>query len=189
MPTKKQLQHAKERLRTRILYSLFENSWKLIAQKIAKKIVLLRSRSLNFTIAIIPQSFDQMAIADRDLDREKMIAIAIDDQKIADQSCLVHNWWLKPSCSHSTSPFSDWQWPNFKDKIHSNPLQYFSHHVKEWFSQNLPYPDFKISWISTRSKQIKIRILEQNPEFEIKEDLDFNEISEICCKLWFLSAE
>ena len=87
-----------------------------------------------------------MTIADHDLDSEKKIAI--DDQKIADQSCLVHNWWLKPSCSHSTSPFSDWQWPNFKDKIHSNPLQYFSHHVKEWFSQNLPYPDFKISWIT-----------------------------------------
>ena len=59
----------------------------LIAQKIAKKIALLRSRSLNFAIAIIPRSFDQMAIADRDLDREKMIAI--DDQKIADHSYLV----------------------------------------------------------------------------------------------------
>ena len=41
-------------------------------------------------IAIIPRSFDQMAIADRDLDREKKIAIAIDDQKIADHSCLGH---------------------------------------------------------------------------------------------------
>ena len=59
----------------------------LIAQKIAKKIAFLRSRSLNFAIAIIPRSFDQMAIADRDLDREKKIAI--DSQKIADHSCLV----------------------------------------------------------------------------------------------------
>ena len=59
----------------------------LIAQKIAKKIAFLRSRSLNFAIAIIPRSFDQMAIADRDLDREKKIAI--DDQKIADHSCLA----------------------------------------------------------------------------------------------------
>ena len=58
----------------------------LIAQKIAKKIAFLRSRSLNFAIAIIPRSFDQMAIADRDLNREKKIAI--DDQKIADHSCL-----------------------------------------------------------------------------------------------------
>ena len=54
----------------------------LIVQKIAKKIALLLSRSLNF----IPRSFDLMAIADRDLDREKMIAI--DDQKIADHSYL-----------------------------------------------------------------------------------------------------
>ena len=72
--------------------SLFEDSWKLItmlnAQKIAKKIAFLRSRSLNFAIAIIPRSFDQMAIADRNLDREKKIAIAIDDQKIADHSYI-----------------------------------------------------------------------------------------------------
>ena len=60
----------------------------LIAQKIAKKITFLRSRSLNFAIAIIPRSFDKMAIADRDLDREKKIGIAINDQKIADHSCL-----------------------------------------------------------------------------------------------------
>ena len=59
----------------------------LIAQKIAKKIAFLRSRSLDF--AIIPRSFDQMAIADRDLDCEKMIAIAIEDQKIADHSYLA----------------------------------------------------------------------------------------------------
>ena len=31
----------------------------------------------------------QMAIVDRDLDREKKVAIAIDDQKIADNSCLA----------------------------------------------------------------------------------------------------
>ena len=58
----------------------------LIAQKIAKNIAFLRWRLLNFAIAIIPRSFDQMAIADRDLNREKKIAI--DDQKIADHSCL-----------------------------------------------------------------------------------------------------
>ena len=58
----------------------------LIVVKIDKKIALLRSRSLNFAIAIILRSFDQIAIADRDLDREKKIAIAIDDQKIADHS-------------------------------------------------------------------------------------------------------
>ena len=64
----------------------------LIAQKIARKIAFLRSRSLNFAIAIIPRSFEQMAIADRDLDREKKIAIAIaiDDQKFADHSYLVN---------------------------------------------------------------------------------------------------
>ena len=50
----------------------------LNAQKIAKKIAFLQSRLLNFAIAIIPRSFDQ----------EKKIAIAIDDQKIADHSCL-----------------------------------------------------------------------------------------------------
>ena len=32
--------------------------------------------------------FDQIAIADRDLYREKKIAITIDDQKIADHLCL-----------------------------------------------------------------------------------------------------
>ena len=56
----------------------------LIAAKIAKKIEFLRSRSLNFAIAIVLRSFDQMAIADR----EKKIAIG--DQKIADHSCLAH---------------------------------------------------------------------------------------------------
>ena len=40
----------------------------LNAQKIAKKIAFLRSRSLNFAIAIIPRSLDQMVIVDRDLD-------------------------------------------------------------------------------------------------------------------------
>ena len=45
-----------------------------------------RSRSLNFAIAIVLRYFDQMEIADRDLDREKKIAI--DDQKIADHSYL-----------------------------------------------------------------------------------------------------
>ena len=40
-------------------------------------------------IAIVRRSFNQMAIADRDLDREKKIAIAIDDQKIADHSYLA----------------------------------------------------------------------------------------------------
>ena len=59
----------------------------LNTQKIGKKIAFLRSRSLNFAIAITLRSFDQMAIADRDLDREKKIAI--DDQKIADHSCLA----------------------------------------------------------------------------------------------------
>ena len=49
-------------------------------------IALLRSLLLNFAIAIILQSFDQIAFADRNLDREKKIAIAIDDQKIADHS-------------------------------------------------------------------------------------------------------
>ena len=57
-----------------------------MSTKIAKKIAFLRSRSLNFAIAIVRRSFDQMAIADRDLDREKKIAI--DDQKIADHSYL-----------------------------------------------------------------------------------------------------
>ena len=61
----------------------------LIAGKIAKKIAFSRSRSLNFAIAIVLRSFDQMAIADRDLDRGKKIAITIDDQKIADHSCLA----------------------------------------------------------------------------------------------------
>ena len=36
---------------------------------------------------IVMRSFYQTAITDRDLDREKKIAI--DDQKIADHSCLV----------------------------------------------------------------------------------------------------
>ena len=62
----------------------------LIAQKIAKKIAFLRSRSLNFAIAIIPRSFDQMAIADRDLDRKKNIGIAIDDRRyINDRRSLM----------------------------------------------------------------------------------------------------
>ena len=47
----------------------------------------MRSRSLNFEIAIVLRSFDLIAIADLDLDREKKIAI--DNQKIADHSCLV----------------------------------------------------------------------------------------------------
>ena len=58
----------------------------LMSAKIAKKISFLRSLSLNFAIAIIRRSFDQMAIVDRNLDREKKIAI--DDQKIADHSYL-----------------------------------------------------------------------------------------------------
>ena len=53
----------------------------LIAQKIAKKDHAL-------AIAIIPRSFDQMAIADRDRDLDRKKKIAIDDQKIADHSCL-----------------------------------------------------------------------------------------------------
>ena len=57
-----------------------------MSTKIAKKIAFLRSRSLNFAIAIILGSFDQMVIVDRDLDRKKKIAI--DDQKITDHSCL-----------------------------------------------------------------------------------------------------
>ena len=60
----------------------------LITVKIAKKIAFLRSLLLNFAIAIIPRSFDQMAIADRDLDLDREKKIAIDDQKIADHSCL-----------------------------------------------------------------------------------------------------
>ena len=48
----------------------------------------MRSRSLNFAIAIVLRSFDQMVIADRDLDREKKIAI--DDQKITDHSCIAN---------------------------------------------------------------------------------------------------
>ena len=47
----------------------------------------MRSRSLNFTIAIVLRSIGEMVITDRDLDREKKIAI--DDQKIVDQSCLA----------------------------------------------------------------------------------------------------
>ena len=66
------------------------NIWpaKVWLLKKAKKIgiAFLRSRSLNFAIAIVLRSIDEMAIADRD--REKKIAIAINDQKIADQSCL-----------------------------------------------------------------------------------------------------
>ena len=58
--------------------------WKKLI-KIA--IAFLRSRSLNFEIAIVLRSFDLIAIADLDLDREKKIAI--DNQKIADHSCLV----------------------------------------------------------------------------------------------------
>ena len=58
-----------------------------MSAKIAKNIAFLRSRSLNFAIAIVRRSFDQMAIADRDLDREKKIAI--DHQKIADHSYLA----------------------------------------------------------------------------------------------------
>ena len=54
---------------------------------IAKKIAFLRSQSLNFAIAIVLRSSDQMAIANCDVDCEKMIAI--DDQNIADHSCLV----------------------------------------------------------------------------------------------------
>ena len=61
----------------------------MIVLKIAKKIALLRSRSLNFAIAINLRSFYQMAIADRDLDRENKIAIA--DQMIADHSYPANN--------------------------------------------------------------------------------------------------
>ena len=65
-----------------------------MAVKIAKNIAFLLSRSLNFAIAINLRSFHQLAIANRDLDSEKKIAIddqkiAIDDQKIADDSCLA----------------------------------------------------------------------------------------------------
>ena len=42
-----------------------------------------------------------MAIADRDLDREKKIAI--DDQKIADQSCLAYTViTLRPNTNNTT---------------------------------------------------------------------------------------
>ena len=58
-----------------------------MAVKIAKNIAFLLSRSLNFAIAINLRSFHQLAIANRDLDSEKKIAI--DDQKIADDSCLA----------------------------------------------------------------------------------------------------
>ena len=63
------------------MYNLqfYEDSWNIdkniVCSKIAKKIEF-------FAIAIVLWSFEQMAIADRDLDREKMIAIAIDDQNI-----------------------------------------------------------------------------------------------------------
>ena len=60
----------------------------LIAAKIAKKIAFLRSRLLNFAIAIILRSFDQMAIADRDLDREKKIAIAIAKKRSQSRSTI-----------------------------------------------------------------------------------------------------
>ena len=59
-----------------------------MSTKIAKKIAFLRSRSSNFAIAIVLRSFDQMAIDDRDLDREKKIAITIDDRTIVDHSFL-----------------------------------------------------------------------------------------------------
>ena len=59
----------------------------LIASKIAKKIAFFQSWSLNLAIAIVLQSFDQMAIADRNLGHEKKIAI--DDQKIADHSLSI----------------------------------------------------------------------------------------------------
>ena len=54
---------------------------RLIAEKSYK------DRDRVLAIAIVLQSFDERAITDRDLDREKKIAI--DDQKIDDQSCLV----------------------------------------------------------------------------------------------------
>ena len=61
-----------------------------MSTKIAKKIAILRSRSLNFAIAIVQRSFDQMSIADRDLYYKKKIAIAIDDQKISNESYLAY---------------------------------------------------------------------------------------------------
>ena len=51
---------------------------------------LMAHRALNFAIVIVLRSFDEMAIADRDLDHEKKTAIAIDDQKIADHSYLAY---------------------------------------------------------------------------------------------------
>ena len=42
-----------------------------MSAKIAQKIAFLRSRSLNFGIAIVRRTFDQIAIADLDLDRKK----------------------------------------------------------------------------------------------------------------------
>ena len=56
----------------------FDKFHKLIAEKKARNIAITKTRS-----------FDQMAIADLDLNREKKIAITIDDQKIADHSCLA----------------------------------------------------------------------------------------------------
>ena len=61
-----------------------------MSAKIAKKISFLRSWSLNFAIAIVQRSFDQMSIADRDLYYKKKIAIAIDDQKISNESYLAY---------------------------------------------------------------------------------------------------
>ena len=55
---------------------------------------------MNIAIAIVLRSVDEMAIADRDLDCEKKIAVAIEDQKIAEQSCL----------GHLTAKFTDFGW-------------------------------------------------------------------------------
>ena len=57
----------------------------------------MRSRSLNFAIAIVLRSFDQMAIADRDLDREK---------KIADHSCLAYGFTAKANLTNMMSKLS-----------------------------------------------------------------------------------
>ena len=65
-----------------------------------------RSRSLIFAIAIVLRSLDQMAIADHDLDRDKMIVI--NDRMIADHSCLVYPIEVgrsKMECSSVESPF------------------------------------------------------------------------------------
>ena len=79
-----------------------------ILEKLMKMLIAQRSRSrsLIFAIAIVLRSLDQMAIADHDLDRDKMIVI--NDRMIADHSCLVYSIEVgrsKMECSSVESPF------------------------------------------------------------------------------------